>query len=55
MSYEKQNSKTLPKEEARSLLVEFMHQGYDTFCSEEKNGRLTVIWPASTNVGKQLP
>ena len=42
-----QQKRTLPKEEARTLLVELMHQGIDTFCSElDKDGNLTVIWPA---------
>jgi hypothetical protein len=51
-----QKSKTLPAEEARTLLVELMHEGYDTICSEiDKDGNLTVIWPASKIVGKQLP
>lgn len=51
---ERQKTKTLPLEEARSLLVELMHQGYDTVCSCDKDGMMTVTWPASVNVGKQL-
>lgn len=51
-----QKSKTLPAEQARTLLVELMHEGYDTICSEiDKDGNLTVTWPASRIVGKQLP
>lgn len=51
-----QKSKTLPAEQARTLLVELMHEGYDTICSElDKDGNLTVVWPASRIVGKQLP
>ena len=51
----KQMTKTLPIKEARSLLVELMHEGFDTFCSEaDDKGNLTVIWPASLNIGKQL-
>ena len=50
-----QNKKTLPGKEARTLLVELMHEGYDCFCSEaDENGNLTVIWPASLEIGKQL-
>ncbi len=52
----RQMIKTLPAKEAQTLLVELMHQGYDTFCSEKDiAGNLTVIWPASINIGKQLP
>lgn len=54
MNTGKQKEVTLPLEEARSLLVELMHQGYDTVCSKEENGKMTVTWPASLNVGKQL-
>lgn len=51
-----QIEKTLPRKEAHSLLVELMHQGYDTICSPlDENGMLTVTWPASTNIGKQIP
>ena len=50
-----QKTKTLPVEEARTLLVELMHKGYDTYCSEkDSDEKLTIIWPASTNIGKQL-
>ena len=51
---EKQRKVTLPAEEARTMLVELMHEGYDTLCSENSDGRLTITWPASTEVGKQL-
>ncbi len=51
----RQNIKTLPAKEAETLLVELMHAGYDTFCSERDSaGNLTIIWPASLTVGKQL-
>ena len=54
-SPEKQQKKTLPAKEAHTLLVDLMHEGYDTYCSEiDTDGKLTVIWPASTNIGKQL-
>lgn len=52
---DKQNMKILPAEEARTLLTELMHQGFDCFCSElDSDGNLTVIWPASLEIGKQL-
>lgn len=52
---QKQKSRTCSKEEARSLLTELMHKGFDTICSaEDKDGNLTVTWPASTKTGKQL-
>ena len=52
---DKQQKKTLPAKEAHTLLVDLMHEGYDTYCSEiDSEGNLTVIWPASTNVGKQF-
>ena len=51
----RQMIKTLPAKEAQTLLVELMHEGYDTYCSEKDiSGNLTVIWPASINIGKQL-
>ena len=51
-----QLTKALPAKEARSLLVELMHEGYDTICSPiDENGMLTVTWPASETIGKQLP
>ena len=49
-----QKTETLPVEKARTLLVELMHGSFDTVCSEAQNGYLTVTWPASLNVGKQL-
>ena len=50
-----QKTVTLPKEEARSLLVELMHKGFDATSSPvDKDGNITVTWPASTNIGKQL-
>ncbi len=46
----------LPEDKARTKLVELMHEGFDTYCSEiDSDGDLTIVWPASTNVGKQLP
>lgn len=52
---EKQKTETLPAEKARTLLVDLMHEGYDTCCSKiNDDGTLTVVWPASTNIGKQL-
>ncbi len=51
----KQKQITLPKEEARSFLVELMHKGYDSICSEaDESGNMMITWPASTKAGKQL-
>ncbi len=50
-----QQKRTLPKKEARTLMTELMHQGFDVFCSEvDRYGNMTVIWPASTLVGRQI-
>ena len=52
---EKQKKVILPRDKARVLLTDLMHEGYDTFCSEaDTDGNLTVIWPASITTGKQL-
>ncbi len=49
------NQITLPQDEGRTLLVELMHQGFDTYCSEvDASGNLTITWPASLATGKQL-
>ncbi len=53
---DKQKMVRLPSDKAHTLMVDIMHQGYDYICSEkDSDGTLTVIWPASTTIGKQLP
>ena len=50
-----QKSVTLPKEKAHNLLTELMHESFDTACcAVDENGNLTITWPASTSIGKQL-
>ena len=53
-SSKRQKTCTLKREEAHTLMVELTHKGYDYACSELKEDMLTVTWPASTEIGKQL-
>ena len=55
MQSNRQETKTLPAIEARALLNELERKGFDTICSpKDENGNLTVTWPASLYIGKQL-
>ena len=50
-----QMSVRLPRNEAHTKLTELMRKGFDTECSPlDKEGYLTITWPASLNTGKQL-
>lgn len=52
---ELQITKTLPREEAHHLLTELMHDSFDVMCSPlDNDGNLTITWPASLSIGKQL-